>query len=211
MDREAWARVSAGVIAAAVLLSLVPPMANALHRGEGLFEAAWGLLRWFTITTNLLVGLVFARLAWTGREGVGPVMQGGVMLAIVLVGVVFNLLLPALSHQTLLDVLSDRMHHAVAPIVVPLWWVIFTPHGRLRWSATLTWTAYPLAYMAYSFARAAFTVPGTGKASRYPYFFMDLDRFGPGPVALYLLAISAGFVVAGLLAVALDRRLGQIG
>ncbi|WP_298197056.1 Pr6Pr family membrane protein [Novosphingobium sp.] len=211
MAREGWARITAGVIGAAVLLSLVPPLAKALGRGEGLFEAIWGLLRWFTITTNLLVGLVFTRLAWRGRDSVGPVLLGGTMLAIVLVGVVFNLLLPALPHQTLWDALGDRTHHVVAPIVVPLWWALFAHHGRLRWSATLAWAAYPLAYIAYSFARAAVSGPRAGSTSRYPYFFMDIDRFGVPTVALYLLAISTGFVLAGLLAVLTDRWLGGMG
>ncbi|MBC2652719.1 Pr6Pr family membrane protein [Novosphingobium flavum] len=211
MTREGWARITAGVIGAAVLLSLIPPLAKALGRGEGLFEAIWGLLRWFTITTNLLVGLVFTRLAWRGRDSVGPVLLGGTMLAIVLVGMVFNLLLPALPHQTLWDALGDRIHHVVAPIVVPLWWAVFTPHGRLRWTAPLLWALYPLGYIAYTFVRVAFTPVASDGHSRYPYFFMDLDRFGPGTVVLNLVGISAGFIVAGLLSVALDRRLATRG
>ena len=207
MDKKRLARISAGVIGVAVLLSLVPPMARAMGRGEGLFEAAWGLLRMFTITTNLLVGVVFTRIAWKGTHSVSPLMKGGVMLAIVLVGAVFNLLLGSLPHQTLWDALGDRTHHVVAPIVVPLWWALFTPHGRLGWSATLVWALYPLGYIAYTFVRVQFMPVGAGIHSRYPYFFMDVDRFGLGTVAVYIAAISAGFVLVGLLAVAIDRWL----
>lgn len=209
MTREGLARTTAGLIGAAVLLSLIPPMASAMHRGQGLLEAAWGLLRMFTITTNLLVGVLFVRLARHGSRSVGPVWQGGVMLAIVLVGVVFNLLLQPLPHQTLWDALGDHTHHVIAPVVVPLWWAAFTEHGRLRWSAPLVWTVYPLGYIAYTYLRAAFAPPGTGLPGRFPYFFMDVDRFGVPTVALYLLTISAGFVAAGLLAVAVDRGLGR--
>lgn len=208
MTRETLARIGAGVIAGAVLVAMVPPMANALARGDSLPGAIWGLLRWFTITTNLLVGLVFARLAWRGSGSVGPVTMGGVMLAIVLVGVVFNLLLPPLPHPTVWDALGDHVHHVAAPVAVPLWWAVFTPHGRLRWSAPLVWSSYPLGYIAYTFARAPFIVPEGGAQSRYPYFFMDVDRFGLAAVMGNLLAIAAGFVLTGLLAVAIDRWLG---
>lgn len=209
MTREELARITAGVIAAAVLLAFVPPMAKALDRGESVLEAVWGLLRWFTIITNLLVGLVFARLAWRGPDSLSPRLVGGVMLAIVLVGAVFNLLLPAPPHATLWDRLGDHIHHVAAPILVPLWWAAFIPHGRLRWSAPLVWALYPLGYIAYTFARVHLAGPGDGIRSRYPYFFMDIDRFGLSTVALYIAAIAAGFLLAGLLAVAIDRRLAS--
>lgn len=93
MTKEQWARISAGVLAAAVLLAIWPPFSGALERGEGPLEAIWGLLRMFTIITNLLVGVIFARIAWRGTGSVSPLVIGGIMLAIVLVGVVFNLLL----------------------------------------------------------------------------------------------------------------------
>ena len=197
LNKEQFARISAGVIGVAVLISLVPPMANAMHRGEGLLQAAWGLLRMFTITTNLLVGVVFAWLAWQGSRSLSPLFIGGVMLAIVLVGAVFNLLLGPLSHQTLIDALGDHMHHIAAPILVPLWWALFTPHGRLKWSAPLIWALYPLGYIAYTFVRVQLVPVGDGIHSRYPYFFLDVDRFGLATVALYVAGISAGFVLVG--------------
>ena len=75
MNKERWARISAGLLAGAVLWAIWPPLSGALERGEGPLEAMWGLLRWFTIITNLLVGLVFARLAWKGSDGVSRPCQ----------------------------------------------------------------------------------------------------------------------------------------
>lgn len=198
--------MSAGLLAATVVLALIPPLAHAWSDGRGLFEAIWNLLRMFTITTNLLVGLVFARLAWKGINAVPPTVIGGVMLAIVLVGVVFNLLLAMLPHQTIWDAIGDYVHHIVAPVLVPLWWLLFCPHGRLRWSAPFVWALYPLAYSAYTFFRAQLIPIGSGIHSRYPYFFMDLDQFGLAAVALNLSAISSGFVLVGMLIVCADRK-----
>ncbi len=207
MTRETVARSSAGLLAAAVLLALIPPLTYAWSDGRGLLEAIWNMLRMFTIITNLLVGLVFARLAWKGTEAVSPMIVGGIMLAIVLVGAVFNLLLAMLPHQTIWDAIGDYTHHIAAPILVPLWWLLFSPHGRLRWSDPFLWALYPLAYSAFTFVRAQLMPSGTGIHSRYPYFFMDVDQFGLLTVALNLSAIAAGFVIVGMLVIILDRKL----
>ncbi len=209
MTKDAWARVSAGLLAGAVLWAIWPPLSGALGGSEGPLAAVWGLLRMFTIITNLLVGLVFARIACRGTDSVSPLVIGGIMLAIVLVGVVFNLLLTMLPHQTIWYAIGDNIHHIAAPIAVPLWWAIFARHGTLRWSSPLAWALYPLAYSVYTVVRAQFMPMGTGMHARYPYFFMDADLLG-WPIALLNMAgIALGFVLFGMVAVASDKWLAR--
>ncbi|MBX9859117.1 MAG: Pr6Pr family membrane protein [Sphingomonas sp.] len=163
----------------------------------------------FTIITNLLVGLVFAQIAWRGSNSVSPQVIGGLMLAIVLVGVVFNLLLNMLPHETLWYALGDYVHHVVAPIAVPMWWAAFARHGVLRWTSPLLWACYPLAYSVYAVVRAQFMPPGTGMHSRYPYFFMDADLLGWPMAITGMAAIALGFVLTGMVAVACDKWLAS--
>lgn len=204
---ERGARFLAGLIAAAALLAMIPPLANSAAEHGGLLAGLWRLARFFTITTNLLVGLVFARIALAGRNSVSPIVIGGTMLAIVLVGVIFNLLLGALPYRTVWDMLGDKAHHLVVPIAVPLWWLAFAPKGYLHWRAPLLWALYPLAYSAYVIARAQ--MDDRSMPHRYPYFFMDPDMLG-WPMALAnMAAIALGFVATGLGVVWLDRRLGR--
>lgn len=199
------ARLSAGLIAFAALAAMLPPIVNALGRGEGLGEAVWGLLRFFTILTNLIVAAVFVQLAWRGRHAVLPLVQGGVMLAIALVGLVYNFVLSPMPQPNLWSALGDDMHHFWVPLAVPLWWLVFAPHRRLRWSAPLLWALYPLAYSGYVLLRAAGEAPGT--PLRYPYPFMDAEALGWATALGNMAAIAAAFVLAGLLAVAIDRKL----
>ncbi len=200
-SRDTAARWTAALIAVAALSAMVPPITNGLARGEGLVEMIWILLRFFTILTNLAVGIVWARLALRGREAVSPLVQGGVMLAIVLVGLVYNLVLEPMPQPNWWSALGDDMHHFWVPLAVPLWWLAFTPHRRLRWRAALIWALYPLAYCAYAISRAAI------EGIAVPYFFMDTAALG-WPTALQNMAmIAAAFVAAGLIAVAVDRRL----
>lgn len=206
MDSRA-ARASAAVLSAVTLLAMIPPLANHSAEQGGLLAGAWSLLRYFTIITNTLVGLLFAAIAWRGSRAVSPRLLGGVMLAIVLVGVVFNLLLGGLTHATIWDWLGDRIHHVAMPVLVPLWWLAFAPKGKLIWSDPLRWSLYPLAYAAYIFLRVGLETPGSGIA--YPYFFMDADRLGYLGAILNMTAIALGFVLIGLGVVLLDHRLAR--
>lgn len=48
-----------------------------------------------------------------------------------------------------------------------------------------------------------------GVQSRYPYFFIDIDKLGLGPVLLNVLLLSIGFLVIGYALFGVDRFLGQ--
>lgn len=195
------ARIAAGLIALAALAAMVPPIVNGMARGEGLGEVIWGLLRYFTILTNLAIGVVFAQLAWRGRHAVSPLVTGGLMLAIVLVGLVYNLVLPPMPQPDAISALGDQTHHVWVPLAMPLWWLAFAPHGTLRWRDPLLWALYPLVYSAYAIVRS--TLEGTG----VPYFFMDTDTLGWPQALVNMGAIALAFVLTGLVAVAIDRRL----
>lgn len=206
---ESWARASAGLLAAAVLLAIGPPLSHVLADSDGLLAAVWNLLRTFTIITNLLFGLTFCWIAWRGTRRVSATIVGGAVLAMILVGVVYNTLLHALPHQTLWDALGDYTHHLFAPIAALLWWAAFAQHGQLRWPTPLVWMCYPLAYCVYIFLRVELTPMASGINSGYPYFFMDVDALGWPTVALNIVGIGAGFALTGVAMVACDKWLGK--
>ena len=185
---------------------MLPPLGNGFARHGSVLVAAWQLGRFFTILTNLAIGLAFAVIAWRGRSAVSPMVQGGLMLAIMLVGLVFNLLLTPLPYATINDALGDHAHHVLVPILVPLWWLAFAPHGLLSWRAPLVWAIYPLAYAIYIAIRVQFE-PADAPL-RYPYFFMDADKLGWATAIGNMAAIATAFVLVGWLVVWIDRRLG---
>jgi hypothetical protein len=162
-------------------------------------ETLWILGRFFTILTNLLVALTFSVLA-VGKT-VSPFWLGGVTLAIVLVGIIYMLLLRGLLELSGGALLADAILHKVVPVVIPLFWLAFAPKGRLKSSAPLLWTLYPVAYLAYAMARGA-------AEGAYAYPFIDAGSLGIAQVAINVAAIGVGFVAAGFGFVMLDRSLG---
>lgn len=194
------ARSSAGLIAAIAWIGI------AIHfhalRGDGMSLAAtlWTLLRFFTITTNLLVALLFTWLALGGRPVRRPKLLVSIALAILLVGVVYELLLSGLVDLTAGSATADVLLHRLTQLLVPLFWLAFVPKGHLGRRDPFLWTLYPLAYLGYALARGA-------AEGRYAYPFIDVARNGWPTVAFTCLIIAAGFVLAGWLLVAIDRAL----
>ena len=156
----------------------------------------WVLARFFTIITNLLLAVVMTGVA-VGKK-VSPFLLGGVTLAILLVGLVYATLLQGLHQLQGGALVADVLLHKVSPVVTALWWLLFAPRGRLRPSAPLWWSAYPLAYFLYVLARGQ-------RDGRYPYPFMDVGKLGWPQVALNAGGIAFAFILAGFALVWIDR------
>ena len=191
-------RAAAAVVALICWVALAVRFAVTYAETGDVLEALWVLARFFTILTNLAVAVAMTMVAFGKR--ISPGVEGGLMLAILLVGVVYVLLLQKLYHLTGAALFADTLMHKVAPPAMAAYWLLFAHHGPMRWTEPLWWSIYPLGYFAYALVRGA--IEGI-----YPYPFMDVSKIGAGQTALNAAAIAAVFLVAGLALVWLDRRL----
>jgi hypothetical protein len=160
------------------------------------------LLWYFTIITNLLVAVVFTGIAIGREPAAHPSLLGSTTLYIVLVGVIYGLLLHGLQELSGGSAIANILLHMVTPIVVPIFWLIFIPKGRLSRRDPLLWAIYPLAYLFYALIRGEFT-------HRYPYPFMNVNELGWGRTVLNTLLIAVAFLIASWLFVWLDSLLGR--
>ena len=196
---RAWAAATA--VAAWAGLALQFKDALPLHHGNPA-ETAWALLAFFTITTNLLVAAVFTGVAVERPGFTAPRLVGGVLLAILLVGVVYwALLFPRTPPKPGTEV-ANALVHAATPLLALGYWTAFALRGELRPTDALRWAIYPLGYLGYALARGAAT-------GRYPYFFIDAGRLGYPATLLNAALITAAFCLAGLGLVGLDRALSR--
>jgi hypothetical protein len=156
----------------------------------------WVLARFFTILTNLLVAVTMTWVA-IGRK-VSPEVLGGLTLALLLVGVIYMTLLRGLMHLNGPALIADTLFHKVSPVLMALWWLLFAPRAKLRWSAPILWAIYPLGYLIYVLARGRMD-------GRYPYPFIDVGKLGWLQTALNVGGIALGFILAGFALVWIDR------
>jgi hypothetical protein len=193
-------RFVAGCIALIALIGLAVQFAASTKLTGSAPAAIWTMLRFFTVLTNLLVVATTAAVA-AGRLR-SPSLIGGTMLAILLVGAVYMLLLRGLAELSGGAALADTILHKVVPVAAAAFWLAFVPKGGLRWEDPLLWALYPLAYLLYALGRGA--VDG-----RYPYPFIDLSRISVGAALFNAIAIALCFLAAGFVLVAIDRALGH--
>ena len=193
------ARVAAALVALVAWTGIAIQFQATHANGYSVAEALWILLRYFTILTNFIVALTMTAIAF-GRRLL-PTLIGGVVVAILLVGMIYMTLLRGLLELSGGALLADTLLHKVTPLLVPAWWLLFAEEGRLRWRDPAIWALYPLAYFAYALVRGA-------AEGQYAYPFLDVTGLGWPAVALNAIVIASAFLVGGAALVELDRRLG---
>lgn len=196
------ARLFALAICLSACIGIGLELSTMMKNGASIFSASWVLMGYFTILTNGLVALVFGVIAIFGERFGRPRLMAGVLSAIVLVGVVFSLLLQGQRPLAGATAVANFLLHQLNPILVAVFWLLFTRKGALTRRDPQNWALYPLGYLAYALVRGLVE-------QKYPYPFIDVAAIGWTQVIVNSVAIALSFVVAGQLLVWLDHRLAR--
>jgi hypothetical protein len=196
------ARVAAALIALITWAGLAAQF-HATFALVGSLGSTLAVLLWyFTIITNLLVAVVFTGIAIGRDRFAHPSLLGATTLYILLVGITYGLLLHSLLELSGGSAVANVILHMVTPILVPIFWLIFIPKGKLSRRDPLLWAIYPLAYLFYALVRGEFT-------HRHPYPFMNVNELGWGRTVLNTLLIAVAFLAASWFFVWLDSLLAR--
>lgn len=141
-----------------------------------------------------------------------PKIKGMVTMMITVTFLVFAVLLAPLMFQmggnaaesVGLYSLANILVHYFTPLMVIFDWLLFDEKNRYRWFEPFRWLIIPYLYFIFALIRAEIGGELFG-GSRYPYFFIDVDKLGWGGVALYVLGITVFFIIIGYLLVAIDH------
>jgi hypothetical protein len=196
------ARIAASAIALIALVGLVLQFSAIIEQTGSVAGTLWVMLRYFTITTNLLAAVVLTGIV-LGKSAFGsPALLGGLTMAIAFVGLIYVFFLRGLLELSGGAKLADFLLHYVTPVSVLLFWLVFAPKGALRNSDPFLWVIYPLAYAVYALARGAVE-------NKYAYPFIDVAQIGWQQTAINILLMVLSFLAAGFALVWLDRLMGR--
>lgn len=203
--RVRWLHGLAALVAwAALALQLVILLRNFNADGQSVAAALWRFIGFFTILTNMFMALVASVAALRPAHRLaGPRWRFAALAAILLVGIVYSLALRHVWSPQGAQALADHGLHDAAPLLFLLAW-LFAPHGALGWRDILWTLVFPLSYLAYALARGAMD-------GWYAYYFLDPTTQGWGGFLGAVIAILTGFLLIGLLLLALDRLLARRG
>lgn len=195
-------RIVAALISLVAWTGLAVQFGAVFGRTGSVAQTVWGMAAYFTVLTNLLVGITFAGIAAGASAFMAPALSAGTALAIASVGVIYVTLLRGLLALSGGDAFADLILHWVTPVLVPLFWWAFVPKGALRLQDPLIWALYPFSYLAYALIRG--TMGG-----RYAYPFIDVTQVGWGQTGINVAMIGSAFLIAGYALVGLDHRVGR--
>ena len=144
----------------------------------------------FTIQSNIIAAVVLlvGAIALPAASLRWDLIRGGAAIFMILTGVIYNTLLVGLDDalQTKPPIANDILHKII-PVVMLLDFLIVPLAHRISWRQGLTWTVYPLVYLAYTLVRGPIV-------DWYPYPFLDPRRDGGYPrVAIMCVVILIGF------------------
>ena len=186
------------LIAAAALIGIVASGVSRILAGENGVLGVWPFLfGFFTIWVNALVALVYG-LRWRGGF-----MRGLAVTMIVLVGLVYHFQLSHLRElRDLWQWTGNALTHYAVPVVVLLDWLWFGPR-TVRWRWAAYWLSFSLLYTVFAVLRG--TLTGT-----YVYPFLDVGTLGWRGFGLSVATMSAGFLIIGLIMVAVRKGIARL-
>ncbi|MER8790585.1 Pr6Pr family membrane protein [Mesorhizobium sp. M0983] len=177
-------------------------LSTLIKGGASMLGSLWVLVGYFTILTNGLVAIVFAAMALLGERFDHPTLVAWTAAVMALVAVIFAVLLQGLRTLAGATAEANFLLHQLNPVLVLLFWLLFTRKGRLSWRDPLLWALYPLAYLAYALARGV-------AEGKYAYPFIDVSANGWVAVMSNAATIALGFIAAAEVLVLVDRMLAQ--
>ncbi len=171
------------------------------------------LFSYFTIQSNVMCLIL---LSWNLRKEPPALLRGLATVCITLAFLVYHFMLRpeslTLDNLNNLKNLATSFAHYLVPACVWIDYLLFTPKGGMRLYYPLIWLCYPILYLAYImliYKPAGGTFIVEGEICNVPYFFLDIEVLGAGGVALWCIAIAAGFLIISCLFLLLDRLLSH--
>jgi hypothetical protein len=158
---------------------------------------------YFTVLSNILVAVALT-CAITDRHRAGhrffraPVVCGGIVTSILLVGIAYNLLLRHLWSPQGWQWIADELLHDVMPLIFLGYWWLYVAKGLLRVKHVLLWMSYPALYFVYLLFRG-------DTIGDYIYPFLDIGTLGVARAVTNALGVLAGFVGIGVVIWQADR------
>ena len=192
--------------AAALILQFALSIPLRMGNGDNIFGALIYFFTFFTILTNIMLVLIYASDLWP-RESLrwwrSPVTRGMMAAAMVLVCLFYHFFLAGTWNPQGWFKVADIALHYVTPIFYVVWWVIFTWHGKLKFSDIPIMLLPSTIWLIYAMLRGAIV-------SEYPYPILEANKLGYGQVAINVLAVLAGVTILCGIIVAVDRALTRV-
>lgn len=172
------------------------------------------ILLYFTILSNIAclifysIIVILYMLKKLKKNNLYYIFKGMVTMAITLTFVVYQLFLSSDNEFYQNNVIANYFVHLITPLMVMFDYVLFGEKGNLKKSYPLIWSSVLIIYTL--FCEGYIISGGTfADGSKYPYFYMNVEKYGIIRVLLNCLTIYVCYLVYGYLICYLDNKIGK--
>ena len=171
---------------------------------------------YFTIQSNLLcflfylVIVILELMGKLKKNKIYYITKGTVTMAITITMLIYEVVLATSGTMEIYEehMLACNFVHLLVPIMIIMDYLIFGEKGNLKREYPLYWSSILIVYVAFCVIYVLFG----GRfldGSKYPYYYMDIEKYGICRVILNNIVIYIGFVIYGLLVQKLDEFLSR--
>jgi hypothetical protein len=156
---------------------------------------------YFTLQSNLLVAIIYTvSLILKKQSKLFVIVKYQAVLAIVLTGLVFNILLRPVvgDYDYNPNTISDFLIHTLTPILVLLEVIFYQNKGLVKVYYPLVWLVFPLFYWLFTLLYVALggNFNGETYVSDYPYFFLNFADNGYwGFILVLVFILFIGYLI----------------
>lgn len=183
-----------------------------------IYEDGFGMLLYYTVWSNILVISTLWYLVLTATKQRTHTQitnlfryKATVTMAIAITFLVYHFMLaPLVEPENYWNIRNFLVHY-----IVPLGFIsdtIITDRVKqYRITDPLKWSIFPLVYFSFAlFNGLVMKLPiPDAKDSPFPYFFLNVNKFGVSGVAKYTVIIFVAYVVLGYILLAVKRFVGK--
>ncbi len=191
---RAWFAATAACVLAGVLISVITAANNTNGHFHPALARAANAFAFFTIQSNLLVGVATLLLALRldRSSSAFAVLRLAGLVAITVTGIVFHAVLAQTLDLKNWDAVGNELVHTVVPAMALVGWLLAGPRGLASFRVAWLTLIFPICWLAFTLIRGAI-------AHWYPYPFIDVTQLGYGGaavnciwVATLMLGLAAG-------------------
>lgn len=174
------------------------------------------MILYFTIQSNLMcfifyfVAIVLKMTKKLKKNNAYYLCKGMVTMAITITMVVYWGLLASGSGLSAYEGYETacRFVHLYTPLMIIIDYIVFGEKGNLKKSFPFIWSLVLIAYAIFDIIYVAFGGTFTG-GTKYPYFYMDIDKYGLFRVVINCLIVYMLYVIYGMLVQVIDNIIGK--
>lgn len=188
--------------ALATAISFYTNIPAQMELGRSFFGAVIHFFSFYTNWTNILLVLILFDIfkGWTKLSS--PVMGVTGVSSIIMVMIVYHFLLSATHHPEGIDRVTNVIMHYVTPVLFTLFWITSKHIGALNWGDLYKFIVFPLAFLIFTYAKAAIT-------GEYPYDFLNISLNGMNGVAPIIGGIVVLILFLSSLAIFYDNKVSD--